>query len=88
MNLKSKKGSLNAGMAFAKGERMIRKFTYKELTIIIGIIVALVIVFAVWSNKEVSGESFGPSIKPKIETNSVNGFAKKVIAQILAFTIQ
>ncbi len=88
MNLKSKKGSLNAGMAFAKGERMIRKFTYKEFTIIIGIIVALVIVFAVWSKNEVNCESFGPSVKPKIEAPSANGFAKKVIAQILAFTIQ
>ncbi len=88
MNLKSKKGSLNDGMAFAKGEHVIKKITYKELTIIIGIIVALVIVFAVWLKDEVGGESFGPSMKPKIETNSVNGFAKKVIAQILAFTIQ
>lgn len=88
MNLKGKKGSFNAGMAFAKGDRVIKKFTYKELTIIIGIIVALVIVFAVWTNKEVSGESFGPSVKPKVETPSVSGFAKKVIAQIFAFTIQ
>ncbi len=88
MNLKGRKGFLNAGTTLVKGDSMIRKFTYKELTLIIGIIVALVIVFAVWSNKEVSGESFGPSIKPKIETNSVNGFAKKVIAQILTLTIR
>ena len=33
-------------MALAKGERMIKRFTYKELTIIVGIIVALVIVLS------------------------------------------
>lgn len=88
MNLKTRKGFLNAGTALAKGDGMIRKFTYKELTLIIGIIVALIIVFAVWSNNEVGGESFSPSISPKIETNSVNGFAKKVVAQILTLTLR
>lgn len=87
MNLESRKGFSNAGTTLVKRDCMIRKFTYKELTLIIGIIVALVIVFAVWTNKEVGGESFDPSIKPKIETNSVNGFAKKVMAQILTITL-
>jgi hypothetical protein len=88
MNLKSKKNSLNAGMALAKGERVIKKFTYKELTIIIGIIVALVIVFAVWANQEVSSESFGSSKKTKIETPLENEFAEKVMAKVLVITLQ
>jgi hypothetical protein len=88
INLKGKKGSLNAGMALAKGERMIKKFTYKELTLIIGIIVALIIVFAFWSNNGLSAQSFDPSFSPKIEINSFGSFTKKVMAEIVAFTIQ
>ncbi len=88
MNLKGKKGSLNAGMALVKGERMIKKITYKELTLIIGIIVALIIVFAFWSNNEVSGQSFNPSVSPKIEINSIGGHTKKVMAEIVAFIIR
>jgi di/tricarboxylate transporter len=87
-NLEAKKGALKAGMALAKGERMIKRFTYKELTIIIGIIVALVIVFAFWSNSNVSGESLSPSIKPKVETSSINNFAKRVMTQILTIVVR
>jgi len=88
INLKGKKGSLNAGMALAKGERMIKKFTYKELTLIIGIIVAMIIVFAFWSNNEAGGQSFDPSVRPKIEINSFGSLTKKVMAEIVAFTIR
>ena len=87
-NLEAKKGALKAGMALAKGERMIKRFTYRELTIIIGIIVALVIVFAFWSNGNLNGESLSPSIKPRIETSSIDNFAKKVMTQILAIVIR
>jgi len=89
IDLKAKKGTLNAGMALAKGERMIKRFTYKELTIIIGIIVALVIVFAFfWSNENAVGESFSPTIKPKIETSSIGNFSKKVMTQILTSVVR
>ena len=87
-NLEAKKGSLKAGMALAKGERMIKRFTYKELTIIIGIIVALVIVFAFWSNANLGGESLSPTLKPKIETSSIDNFAKRVMTQILTIVVR
>ena len=86
-NLEAKKGALKAGMALAKGERMIKRFTYKELTIILGIIVALVIAFAFWSTGNISGESLSPAIKPKIETSSVDNFARKVVNQILTTVV-
>src|SRR6478752_3242022 len=86
-NLEAKKGALKAGMALAKGERMIKRFTYKELTIIIGIIVALMIVFAFWSNNSISAESLSPTIKPKAETSSIDNFAKRVMTQILAIVV-
>ena len=90
LNLKSRKGFLKAGTALAKGDRMIRKFTYKELTLIIGIIVAMAVVFALWSNKEVKGESFSPSpsIKPKMDANSLTGFGKKVVTEVLTTIIE
>jgi len=89
INLNARKGALNAGMALAKGEGMIKRFTYKELTIIIGIIVALVIVFAFfWSSNNAVGESLSPAIKPKVETSSIDHFTKKVMAQILATVIR
>ena len=86
-NLEAKKGALKAGMALAKGERMIKRFTYKELTIILGIIVALVIAFAFWSTGDISGESLSPAIKPNIETSSVDNFARKVVNQILTTVV-
>lgn len=88
-NLNANKGPFNAGMALAKGEGMIKRFTYKELTIIIGIIVAMVIVFAFfWSSNDAVGESFSPVVKPKVETSSVNNFAKKVMTQVLTNVIR
>jgi hypothetical protein len=87
-NLEAKNGALKAGMALAKGERMIKRFTYKELTIIIGIIVALVIVFAFWSTSNVSGESLSPSITPKVETSSIDTFTKRVMTQIFTIVVR
>jgi len=87
-NLEAKKGTLKAGMALAKGERMIKRFTYKELTIIIGIIVALVIVFAFWSTGNINGESLSPSITPKVETSSIDNFAKRVMTHILTIVVR
>ncbi len=75
-------------MGLDNGERMIKKITYKELTLIIGIIVALVILFTVWSKNMVGTESFRPALRPQIETHSALEFTKKTIAQILAFTIR
>ena len=39
------------GMAFERKKPMIKKFTYKELTLILGILVALIIVFTIWIYK-------------------------------------
>ncbi len=77
MNLKGNKGSLNAGMALANRERMIKKITYKELTLIIGIIVAMIIVFAFWSSNGLNKQSSTPSLNPNIETNSLGCLTKR-----------
>ncbi len=36
------------GTALAKPQNMIKRFTYKEFTLLLGIIVALIIIFALW----------------------------------------
>jgi hypothetical protein len=36
------------GMTLAKPKQMIKRFTYKEFTLLLGVIVALIIVFALW----------------------------------------
>jgi ABC-type cobalamin transport system permease subunit len=35
-------------MTLAKPKHMIKRFTYKEFTLLLGVIVALIIVFALW----------------------------------------
>ena len=39
---------MTTGMAFDNSKTMIHKFTYKEFTLILGIAVALIIVFTLW----------------------------------------
>jgi hypothetical protein len=38
----------STGMAFVKPKTMIKRFSYKEFTLLFGILVALLIIFALW----------------------------------------
>ena len=48
---------MRVGMAFVKPTRVKRHFTYKEYTLIAGVLVALVIVFTLWFRQEPVKES-------------------------------
>jgi hypothetical protein len=47
-NNQTKNGLLESGMPLAKQTRVKNRFTYREVTLILGIVVALIAVLAVW----------------------------------------
>lgn len=53
---KARKGPFKAGMAFANPEDVKQRFTYKEFTLVIGVLVAVIIVFTLWMKQLDSGE--------------------------------
>jgi hypothetical protein len=69
---------MTSGMAFDNSKTMINKFTYKELTLLLGILVALIIVFALWIRQPKSGAStFGikrPSVVEVIKNSVVKAY--------------
>lgn len=69
-------------MPLVKGQKVKTKFTYKELTLILGIFVALIIVFALWSNgyKNIFNES--SELAPDISIPAVVNFVAKSISSL------
>jgi predicted ABC-type sugar transport system permease subunit len=54
------------GMAFERKKTMVKKFTYKELTLVLGILVALIIVFTLWIYKPTSMHANFRAKRPSI----------------------
>ena len=53
-NLKNCAGNLlsSSGMALVNGDHVKKHFSYKELTMILGVIIAAVIILAVWLSRD------------------------------------
>ena len=49
--IKSRKRDFRPGMPLANGRNVKRKFTYKELTLVLGVFVAMIIAITFWSQK-------------------------------------
>jgi hypothetical protein len=77
----SKKQVLGLGMAFVKPTSVKRHFTYKEYTLIAGVLVALIIVFTLWLRQEPVKES-PHTLKPK--TMSLPEAAKSLVRRAVA----
>lgn len=73
------------GMALDNSKTMIKKFTYKELTLLLGILVALIIVFTLWirqPSKPIS--TFGikrPSVVQSIKNTVIKTYVN--VAEVL-----
>jgi hypothetical protein len=80
--IRSKKRVLGLGMAFVKPQSVKRNFTYKEYTLIAGVLVALVIVFALWFRQEPVKESH--TLKSnKAKTMSLPEAAKSLVRRAI-----
>jgi len=80
-----KKAVFNIGTTLEKRNTVNRKFTYRELTLILGIVVALLVVFMLWFTQDaVMSESIGTRL-PKIPdaTFFTTEFFRKASALIL-----
>jgi hypothetical protein len=73
----TKNGLFKAGMPLAKGKVVKARFTYKELTLVLGIFVALIIAFTLWSNGYKNMLNEQSEIGPAISIPSVVNFVVK-----------
>ena len=60
----SGKRDFRPGMPLAKGRNVKRKFTYKELTLVLGVFVAIMIAITLWSQ---AGGDHSNSLMPTAE---------------------
>lgn len=79
--IRSKREVLGLGMAFVKPPRVKRHLTYKDYTLIAGVLVALIVVLTLWSRQEPVKEST-QTLKPK--TMSLPDAAKSLIRRAVA----
>jgi hypothetical protein len=81
--IRTKKEVLRIGMAFVKPHSVKRQFTYKEFTLIVGILVALIIVFTLWVRQEPVKES-PQTLKPKSISlpDAAKSLVKRAVAEI------
>jgi hypothetical protein len=77
--IRSKRQVLGLGMAFVKPESVKRNFTYKEYTLIAGVVVALIIVFTLWFRQEPLKESPQTLKSNKAKTMSLPEAAKSLV---------
>lgn len=83
VHLRARNGLFKAGMRLAKGKRVKARFTYKELTVVVGIFVALIIAFALWNSgfKNVTGEN--SELPPTISIPAAVNFVVKSVSVFL-----
>jgi hypothetical protein len=49
---RARKGLFEAGTSLAKSKKVKTRFTYKELTLILGVFVAMIIAITLWSHRD------------------------------------
>ncbi|MBA4054297.1 MAG: hypothetical protein C0490_06265 [Marivirga sp.] len=77
---KAKNSFFKAGMPLVKGENVKARFTYKELTLVVGIFVALIIAFTLWGSgyRNILDENSG--LAPTISIPAVVNFVVKSVS--------
>jgi hypothetical protein len=80
---RSKRQVLGLGMAFVKPQTVKRNFTYKEYTLIAGVLVALIIVFTLWFRQEPIKESPHTLKSNKAKTMSLPEAAKFLVRRAI-----
>jgi hypothetical protein len=80
---RSKRQVLGLGMAFVKPKTVKRNFTYKEYTLIAGVLVALIIVFTLWFRQEPLKESPHTLKSNKAKTMSLPEAAKSLVRRAI-----
>jgi hypothetical protein len=80
---RSKRRVLGLGMAFVKPQTVKRNFTYKEYTLIAGVLVALIIVFTLWFRQEPVKESPHTLKSNKAKTMSLPEAAKSLVRRAI-----
>jgi hypothetical protein len=63
---RTKKAVFETGMRFANRKTVKRRFTYKELTLIVGIVVALIVAFTVFLQSPSAQSSFNEALHLKL----------------------
>lgn len=75
-----KNGISAIGTTFVKPLRVKRNFTYKELSLIAGIVVALVVVFMIWFRTDMAAQPSSGNLKDKA-LQSLNETAKSLVTR-------
>jgi hypothetical protein len=82
VNFSLNEAFMTNGMAFDNSKMMIKNFTYKELTLLLGILVALIIVFTLWIRQPAGKIStFGikrPSVVETIKSTAIKTYANMI----------
>ena len=81
-----KKGILRIGTPFVKPVVVKRHLTYKEVSLIAGIVVALVIVFTIWFSQEPANQPAFRNLKDKALQSfreTAKSFVMKKFAEII-----
>jgi len=77
---RSGKRDFRTGMPLANRRNVKRKFTYKELTLVLGVFVALIIAITLWSQRE-NGHHSKNTLMPTAErvVPAINSLLKSVV---------
>ena|SRR5690349_12232218 len=81
----SKKGIWRIGTPFVKPVQVKRNFTYKEVSLIAGILVALVIVFTIWFRQDSEKQPSSRSLKDKALQSLQNTAKSFVVKKFVEF---
>lgn len=68
------------GMPFANGEiTMKKRFTYRELTLVVGIVVALIVIFTLWLRQPVNAFTRNDDPRTSLFYNLKRSFTQKKV---------
>lgn len=76
---RAKNGDFVTGMSLVKGNVVNLRFTHKELTLVIGIIVALIVALTLWINLSDTNTLLGIKKSDLISTHLTGEFRKSVL---------
>ena len=78
-----KKPVFNTGITLAKQKTVKRTITYKEVTLMLGIIVAFIVALTIWATNHQEGSGTGAAILPYITTTSTSMTFVKTVLEVI-----